>query len=78
MDPYAPEFKEDVHEISASQKEKEDQESWSDPGVKPALLVNIFGGFLYGISIGFLAVAIQFNQYLGDCARYTCQMHATL
>ena len=44
---------------------------WRAPGVLPALLVNIVGGLLYGVSIGFLPVMLQFNQYLGECSRYT-------
>lgn len=69
------EFRDDVTTLSKADKivraEAAKQESWTDPGVLPATFVNVVGGFTYGVSIGFLPILFTFNQYLGNCARYT-------
>lgn len=46
---------------------------WATKGARSSLVVNVVGGLLLGYSIGFIAVILQFNQYFGDCARYTSE-----
>ena len=47
------------------------QSPWSSKGSRFSLGLNIIGGLIVGYAIGFIPILMQFNQYLGDCGRYT-------
>lgn len=44
---------------------------WKAPGVRYSIALNLLGGLIVGYAIGFIPILLQFNQYLGDCSRYT-------